>query len=63
MRFRIAALLGVISLAVLVSSAGAFAHQGFYFFKDGKMVTSVLGWPGPEQLVRLRAGFGKIGVR
>ena len=27
MRFRIAALLGVISLAVLVSSAGAFASQ------------------------------------
>lgn len=35
---------------------------GFYFMKDGRVVTEVIGWPGPEQLDRLKAGFARIGL-
>lgn len=36
---------------------------GFYFLENGKVVSHVQGWPGPEQLAELREGFRKIGVR
>ena len=36
---------------------------GFYFLKDGKVISLVQGWPGPEQLAELREGFKKIGIQ
>jgi len=36
---------------------------GFYFMKDGKIVTEVIGWPGPEQRAKLKAGFATVGIR
>ena len=43
-------------------SIPSWATPGFYFFQNGKIVTSVVGWPGPEQLAALRAGFIKVGI-
>lgn len=43
-------------------SISSWATPCFYFFRDGKIVTSVIGWPGSEQLAALRAGFAKIGI-
>jgi hypothetical protein len=35
---------------------------GFYFIRNGKIVTSVVGWPGPEQLAKLKSAFDRIGI-
>lgn len=40
----------------------AWGTPGFYFFRDGKLVSAVNGWPGPEQMDKLRSGFAGIGV-
>ncbi len=34
----------------------------FYFMKNGQVVSRVIGWPGPEQLAKLRAGFEQVGI-
>ena len=34
----------------------------FYFYRGGEIVTTVSGWPGPEQLEKLRAGFSSLGL-
>lgn len=41
----------------------AWGTPGFYFIKDGKLVSAVNGWPGPEQMDTLRRGFESIGIR
>jgi hypothetical protein len=35
---------------------------GFYFVKNGHVVTSVVGWPGLEQQSKLMKGFETIGI-
>lgn len=35
---------------------------GFYFMKNGKIVSSVIGWPGSEQKSKLLKGFESIGI-
>jgi hypothetical protein len=41
----------------------SWATPGFYFFRDGKLVDSVVGWPGPEQAERLRTVFADLAHR
>lgn len=41
----------------------AWDTPGFYFIKDGKLLSAVHGWPGPEQMEKLRSGFESIGIR
>jgi len=38
----------------------SWATPGFFFFQNGKLVSSVIGWPGPEQLEALRASVAKL---
>jgi hypothetical protein len=40
----------------------AWETPGFYFLEHGKIVTSVVGWPGPEQKTKLLKGFETIGI-
>ena len=38
------------------------ATPTFYFLKDGKLVSTVVGWPGPEQKDALRAALAGVGI-
>jgi hypothetical protein len=39
-----------------------WATPGFYFYENGRIVDSVLGWPSAKQLDAVRAGLEKIGL-
>jgi hypothetical protein len=39
-----------------------FSTPAFYFFREGVLRDIVVGWPGPEQVERLHAGFRAIGI-
>jgi len=38
----------------------SWATPGFFFFRDGKIVRVVVGWPGRERLDDLREGFRRM---
>jgi hypothetical protein len=35
---------------------------GFYFLKNGKIVATVIGWPGAKQIAKLNAAFAELGM-
>lgn len=39
-----------------------FEVPKFFFFRGGKVVSTVTGWPGDEQLEKLREGISSIGL-
>jgi hypothetical protein len=44
-------------------SISSWGTPGFYFFKDGQLAATVVGWPGDDQKARIEGGFRTIGLR